>query len=355
MFKARNEDSGKIVAVKFLHKGFSSRKRRELKNEAWVQSKLSHKNIVRCLDYEPDDPEGAYLVLEYVKGHSLQAILDGEAAIEIDPERAQQMIKSCLEALDYAHTHDEGAIIHGDIKPGNVLIPSRSTEEAKISDFGVARILGTRKVLRKGSSSYAAPEVLRSWKEKTRGWSCDCQSDLFSMGVVAYNLLTERHPFVDLSGQSPISHQIESENIKPPPMIRFDGTWVSEPYATLTMKLLEKERHYRYRSAQDVLNDIETGDPHRHIKVNLDFSPRAGADVSLDIEKCTYELRDGIAIVETGEATLAITPGGWQCKLPPRIRKAHEDNSVVIHLIEKNGKKWKVGPFYPFAISVGVE
>lgn len=85
-----------------------------------------------------------------------------------------------------------------------------------------------------------------------------------------------------------------------------------------------------------------------NIQVNLDFSPKMPVDVNLDVDNCTYEVREQGKIVATGKMDLALGQGGWQCNLPATVRL----NSIIrLNLIERNGQKWEVQPFYPLAIT----
>lgn len=347
-------ETGEIVAIKLLHGKISSRRKNDLQHEAWVQRKLNHKNIVRCLGYKRDSSMGCYLVMEYVEGCSLQKLLDNNSTSPMNIDKALKIIKNCLSALAYAHTHESGAIIHGDVKPGNIIIPSADDQEAKITDWGVAKQLGTRKMLKKGSSSCAAPEVLQSWEQNRRDWVCNQQTDLFSIGVIAYYLLTGRHPFADFSIYGrPISSLVEDRHYKPPPMMRFNGEQIPEYLEPIVTKLLEKYPKRRYRSAYDTLYDLNSYGPRppANIKVNIQF-PLAVSNVPLDTENCTFELKEGIRLVKKGGISVvqAGPSGEWQITLPPEARNASENQTVTIHLVEISGKKWIVGPFYPFVM-----
>jgi hypothetical protein len=84
------------------------------------------------------------------------------------------------------------------------------------------------------------------------------------------------------------------------------------------------------------------------IRVNLDFSPKDSLDVDLDVDKCTYEVREEGKIIEKGKIDLALAHGGWQCTLPSTVRPKHV---VGLNLTERSGQKWEVRPFYPLAIT----
>ena len=355
VLKAKDLDTDEIVAIKLLHGEIGSKRKKDLKHEAWVQKKLNHKNIVRCLDYKHESKTGSYLVMEYVEGESLQKLLDKNPMEPLALDLALNIIKSCLSALGYAHTHESGAIIHGDIKPGNIIVPFSKEKEVKIADWGVAKQLGTFKMLNKGSSTCAAPEVLQCWKQNKKDWVFNQQSDLFSIGIIAYYILTGRHPFVDLSiyGRT-ISFLINDKYFKPPPMTRFDGEQIPDYLEPIISKLLEKHPRNRYQTAYITLNGLDSFGPRQpaDIKVNIKF-PLEVENLVLETSRCTYELKEGIRIIKKGGISVVQTgpSGQWQMILPSEARSASENQTVTAHLFDKNGKKWMVGPFYPFVMN----
>jgi Tfp pilus assembly protein PilF len=248
VFLARHQEVKREVAIKVL----SGEKEAlsELQQEVWVQGKLSHPNIVSVFDFATINEKGQ-LIMEYVE-KSLQKILAEHAPRRkpVSLQFALKVIKGCMEGLAYAH--DVG-IIHGDIKPGNILIDNNG--DPKLSDFGLAKIMGTRGKSNQGSARWAAPEVLRRWR-KDKVWACDYQSDLFSVGVVAYLLLTGRHPFLDPSGALSIEEVILDDDIFPPFPFR-EGEAIPYEYAAMTMKLMERDKKQRYLSARDALYDLQ--------------------------------------------------------------------------------------------------
>lgn len=361
VYKAMNMQSTGIFALKVLHGKPNERKKGALKREAEIQSNLVHKNIVRCFDFEPDDRKGAFIVLDFVDGHSLSDLLNSKRKFSF--EEAYKIAVSCLEALVCAHTHQKG-IVHGDVKPGNILIPSNKDEEVRLGDFGVARVLGTAKMRRKGSSNWAAPELLDAWRKK-KVWDGDIYSDLFSVGVVTYYLLAGRHPFADLDGfDRTIADLILDNGYHAPELVNsLDGTPIPEEFGKIMNKLVEKEKKSRLQSAKETLDDLLkvsfppmsgapsagalTGEP-AEIRVNLEFvSPRPAPDIDLDVNQCLCEIKKGTKVVQKTVAPMAMTPAGWQCTLPSWIRNGPESLSVSLGLKEKDGKTWEVRPFYP--------
>ncbi|MDH5595259.1 MAG: protein kinase [Candidatus Bathyarchaeota archaeon] len=249
VWKATDKSLKRPVAVKLLHGGIKDFE--QLKAEGVAQGGLTHKNIVVVHDLGSDEKNG-WLITEFVDGPSLQEYLaDMVEKGEWCPfQKSIRIIERCLEALEFAHEKNR---VHGDIKPGNILLPK--TGEIKLGDFGVAKILsGSEKKeyaagyeRRLGSSSYAAPEVL---KDQPR----DFQSDLFSVGILAYVLLTGQHPFMHNSGLIPVAELIKSETYTPKKLSELVED-VPEKYEQIVMRLLEKDKDKRYKTAREVLDE----------------------------------------------------------------------------------------------------
>ncbi len=251
VWRAEEPLLGRQRALKKLHPHL------ERTPQLWMEARnlaaLEHKNILRLWDW---DAEGVFLVLDYIDGKSLEEVLrecqrEGEWP---DDSKCVQIVELCLEALEAAH---EKGVAHGDVKPGNILVPIRSTigadfEGLKLADFGVARNLDEEApsggpwqgVDWRGSRTYSAPEVLR-------GQSPSEVSDLFSLGMIAYLLLAKRHPFVDATGLLPIADLIKDKDFLP------DYTLVTDDcLREVVRKLLDKEVDRRYLSAREALDAL---------------------------------------------------------------------------------------------------
>jgi serine/threonine protein kinase len=225
-------------------------KYRALQQEAWVQGKLSHPNVVSVFDFAIVGKE-AYMVMEYVEKPLHEILRECSAGRKTVPlDFALRAIGGCMEGLAHAHYL---TVIHGDIKPANILVTGN--KDAKLSDFGVARLLGTPAAQKEGSARWAAPEVLRTW-QKQKIWACDQQSDLFSLGVVSYLLLTGKHPFIDLGGVLSIEEVILTDQITPEFPTR-EGEVIPERYARMVMRLIQRDKRKRYVSAEEALGDLQ--------------------------------------------------------------------------------------------------
>lgn len=170
-----------------------------------------------------------------------------ERGQRFDTAQVVEMLTQCLEALSYAHSH--GCHLHGDIKPANILI----TEDGryKISDFGVSSTYRSAPSDSAGSETWAAPEVLKHWEE-SRVWSGDQSSDLWSLGVVAFIMLTGANPFIDRAGIRKTSQLIRDPNYVP--KLPSD---VDPIVGRIVMKLLAKETGKRYGPAREAIDDLQ--------------------------------------------------------------------------------------------------
>ncbi len=245
VFKGTDTVLGRPVAVKVLSSQYSgdadfvSRFRREAQSAA----RLNHRNLVSVYDTGTDDGVH-YIVMEYVDAKTLADYLTGGGRIV--PERAAEIAESVCDALSVAHSQ---GIIHRDIKPANVMITTRG--EVKVTDFGIARVISgsdtvaqTAAVL--GTASYLSPE-------QAQGQPVDQRSDLYSLGVVLYEMVAGRPPF---AGDSPVmvasKHVLELPT--PPSKVNPD---VSPGLEAVIMKALSKNPENRYQDAEEFHADLE--------------------------------------------------------------------------------------------------
>jgi len=248
LWKAWDEQVMRPVAIKVLKAGPEALE--ALRKEGIAAGGLSHKNIVQIYDFNAAE---GYLVGEFIEGRSLEETLNDQRTNKswISQKQAVEILRQCLEALEHAHERNR---VHGDVKPANILIRDR-TGEVKLTDFGVAKILSARaekfvdSAAPGGSVTYAAPEVLKG--EKT---APDFQSDLFSLGMISYLLLTKRHPFVDETAIKSIPEMIESDYSPVSP--RNLDSEITRNLEQLTMKLLAKDKGIRYKNARQALDSL---------------------------------------------------------------------------------------------------
>ena len=213
--------------------------------EARAAGRLSHPGIVTIFD-AGEDPEThePYLVMEYVAGEPLSKIMTGENR-RLPLNAALQFAYEIAEALDYAHSQ---GVIHRDIKPANILI----TEDGhpKIADFGVARL--SQEVVTQpgqliGSPAYMAPEQML-------GKEADARSDLFSLGVVLYSMITGFRPFQGNSAQTVC---FKVMNIEPVPVTSFQQE-VPPGLDAIISRAIAKDPNDRYQSGAEMAHDLQT-------------------------------------------------------------------------------------------------
>jgi serine/threonine-protein kinase len=243
VYLAEDQELGRRVAIKILNDrhaaddSFIERFRREAKNAAG----LSHPNIVSI--YDRGEAEGTYYIaMEYLDGRSLKELIVGRgpAPIKIAIDYARQI----LAAVGFAHKH---GIVHRDIKPHNVLVGHEG--RLKVTDFGIARS-GASQMTEVGSiigtAQYLSPE-------QARGAPVDQTSDLYSVGVVLYEMLTGQVPF---TGDTPLEIAMKhlSEVPVPPSELRPE---VPHDLDSVVLRALAKDPHERYRSADEMDADLQ--------------------------------------------------------------------------------------------------
>ncbi|WP_349258522.1 serine/threonine-protein kinase, partial [Stackebrandtia sp.] len=211
VWRATDEVLGRVVAVKVLlpsllnEPGFIER----FRGEARVVATLTHPNVVRVYDYGESPMQGggqiAYLVMEFVEGEALTARLQRQG--RLTAEEALPILAQAAEALDAAH---KAGIVHRDVKPGNLLLTGDG--KVMLTDFGIARSALTGGLTQAGSvlgtAAYISPE-------QASGQGVTGQSDVYSLGIVAYQCLAGRRPF---DSDNPVELAMRHVNDEPPPL-----------------------------------------------------------------------------------------------------------------------------------------
>jgi serine/threonine protein kinase len=240
VYLANDAFADRQVAIKLVRadalgdKEYGKRFNKLFLTEASLAGKLSHPHIAAIYDAVSDD-QGSYLVMEYVAGGTLEPFTQPAGLLPID--RVIEIIFKCCKALDYAHRH---GIIHRDIKPANILMSGET--DIKISDFGAALTLAaeTTQVSGIGSPAYMSPEQLQ---EAT----LNHQTDIFSLGVVMYQLLTGALPFKATNNYSMV-YQIMNVDAPPPSVLRPD---VPVAVDSIVKRALEKDVSRRFHTWED--------------------------------------------------------------------------------------------------------
>lgn len=244
VYRAYDTIDDRTVAIKILKDEFLGNEDfiRRFKNESKAIAVLSHPNIVKVYDVSFGD-RIQYIVMEYIDGITLKEYLDQQK--EVKWKEAVHFTVQILRALQ--HAHDKG-IVHRDIKPQNIMLLQDGT--IKVTDFGIARFSRneTRTMTDKaiGSVHYIAPE-------QARGDITDEKADIYSVGVMLYEMLTGQLPFEADNAVSVAIMQLQAEP-KPPKQINPD---IPDGLEEITLKAMRKEASQRYQSAAEMLNAIE--------------------------------------------------------------------------------------------------
>ncbi|MCD6272743.1 MAG: serine/threonine protein kinase [Deltaproteobacteria bacterium] len=254
VYKGRDPRLNRLTAIKTIRfiddfdKIRVINTKKQFYREAEVIAKLSHPNIVAIYDVG-EDKGLSYLAMEYLEGESLEKYTNTNNLLSIT--KCIDIIIQACNALEYAHNHD---IVHRDIKPANIMLVEDGL--VKVTDFGIARITassnynsgynsGTHTGIIKGTPYYMSPE-------QTKGMKLTGPSDIFSLGVVFYQLLTGRLPFTG-DNLAAIMYQINNADSEPPSSYNSS---IDEVILTILNKTLEKNLQKRYQTAGQMRNHL---------------------------------------------------------------------------------------------------
>jgi len=245
VWRGSDEMLGRPVAVKLLHASHAGDQqfRERFRAEARYASSLSNPGIARVFDYGEQSPLGGpYMVMELVNGEPLSAIL--ERLGRLPPDTVLDIVAQCARALEIAH---QAGIVHRDIKPGNLLIMADGT--TKITDFGIAKASAERQAqltatgIVMGTAMYVSPE-------QATGSTLTGSSDIYSLGVVAYECLAGRPPFV---AEAPLAIAIMHKHDPAPPL----PSDIPRAVGDLVMGMLSKTPDGRPESAAVLADQAE--------------------------------------------------------------------------------------------------
>lgn len=245
VYKAIDKSLDREVAIKMLSLNLSDDQQfiKRFQNEAKTLAKTEHKNIVTIYSFRQTDV-GSYIVMQYVDGGTLTDLIHQRGALTLN--RALPIMKQCLDAIGHAH---QAGVIHRDIKPRNIMLTRRG--EVKITDFGLAKDQSagdiTMTIARGGTLYYMSPEQIKGLKEAT------ALSDIYSLGITFYELLSGKLPFDKTESDFTIQKKIVSGKTIP---LQSVNPNIPNSLNRIIAKMIERDPQKRYQKAEHVLQDI---------------------------------------------------------------------------------------------------
>jgi tetratricopeptide (TPR) repeat protein len=298
VYKAFDRQLQRAVALKFLSPDpiCNSADRKRLLHEARAASTLDHKNIATIHAVEETGDGQLFIVMSYYEGVSLATRMRRDP---LSKAESVEIVRQIAEGLGYAHVHN---IVHRDIKPSNVILTPEG--EAKIVDFGLARFVSagasTATLSPAGTLLYMSPEQLS-------GKAVDARTDVWSLGVITYELLTNRLPFQADNPAATITAILQS------PPARMDG--VSPELQSIVLRALSKNVADRYQSCGELLNDLKAVDTFRgdltHGAGREVFKVRVPLALSRPADRAPVRTRRRPWMAAMVVALLALIAGVW--------------------------------------------
>lgn len=315
VYKAYDNIDDRIVAVKILKEEFLANEefRRRFKNESKAIAVLSHPNIVKVFDVSFGD-RLQYIVMEYVEGITLKEYIEQQRVI--NSKEVVHFTTQILRALQ--HAHDKG-IVHRDIKPQNIILLQNGN--IKVTDFGIARFSRseTRTMTESaiGSVHYVSPE-------QARGEMTDEKTDIYSVGVLMYEMLTGELPFQSDNAISVALMQV-NEDAVPPSSINED---IPTGLEQITMRAMQKNLRERYQSAAEMLLDIE--EYKRNPAVVFDYSYFVDDNPTKFVSTDDVRAFSGFSSVSEEDPI----PGADEMRLPhPKTKKKKSALPIVVGVL----------------------
>ncbi len=248
VYLAEHVKLGRKVAIKVLHSHLASNDsiRNRFVNEAKTMAELQHPNIVSLLDYHEDN-FGLYLIMEFIDGQPLDEYIE-KVSGPIPEEKAILLFKQALAAFQYAHSK---GVVHRDIKPSNLIITKDN--KLKVLDFGIAKLVGnsnynlTKTGAHTGTVYYMSPE-------QVKGLEVDYKSDIYSLGITFYQMLTGYNPYSDLTTEYDIFEKIVKVPLADP---RTKYPAVTDHMCKVIDKSTQKDPQARFTDCDEFSNSLD--------------------------------------------------------------------------------------------------
>ena len=246
VYRAWDKTEKRTVAIKVLRPEYEQDAEfvRRFSREAEAAAKMSHENIVNLLDVGKDN-DMRYIVMEYVPGKTLKDLIRERGRIA--PDTAVRMVIRILAAVDHAH---KNGIVHRDIKPQNILVDAKG--KVKVADFGIARLKTAQTTRVDDKQNSALGSVHYFSPEQASGEVADEKSDLYSVGVVLYEMLTGQVPF---DGDTAVSVALKHVSEEPRSMRELNPA-ISRALDEVVMRALAKDGARRYQTAAEFAGDL---------------------------------------------------------------------------------------------------
>ena len=215
------------------------------KRESEIGSRINHPHIQHMLNTD-EERSDQYLVMEYIQGRTLRAVLEDNAPNPFSVDEALRITLQICDALAYCHEH---GVLHRDIKPENIML--QDDGNVKIIDFGIALLEGARRVTWRGlTGTVGTPDYMSP--EQLKGERGTAASDVYAVGIILYEMLCGHTPF-DGENVFAVMNQHVSQD---PPSILDYNPHLSQELATVVMKAIRRDPQKRYQSIRDMLHDL---------------------------------------------------------------------------------------------------
>jgi serine/threonine-protein kinase len=245
LYKATDLNNGRLVAIKIPHEEMESDPvlLARFKREQEIGQELDHPGVVKT--YDGEQRSRVYMVIEWVDGRLLRSILNEAGRLSID--RAMKLTLGICEALDYMHKH---GVVHRDLKPENIMVDDE--DNIKLIDFGIAMKEDARRLTFAGPSPMlGTPDYISP--EQVKGQRGDQRSDIYSLGIMLYEMLTGQTPF---AGPNPLAVMNERVLNDPKPARKLRSE-ISAELQEILFRTLEREPRHRYQTASEMAWELE--------------------------------------------------------------------------------------------------